>query len=140
MLLYHGVIRCSLAILYRIRILSPLVTLWLRLTVNRSSQKNNVKNGEDYHTKSLIDNDTVPSDATVSRGDTVFPCDTVSYQDTVTSSDPVFSPDSQFSSVTTKSCHSTDLTNNFFKMDADVYDVLAKFQTPFREGCLFVSL
>ena len=90
------------------------------------------KTGEDYHTESLIDNDTVPPNATVSRGATVSLHDTVSYQDTVSPGDPVFSPDSQLSSLTTKCYHSTDIINNFFKMDADVYDVLAKFQTPFE--------
>ena len=90
------------------------------------------KKGEDYHTESPIDNDTVPLDATVSRGDTVSLYDTVSFQDTVSPDDPVFSPDTQLSSVKTNFYHSTDITN-FFKMDADVYDVLAKFQTPFEK-------
>jgi hypothetical protein len=93
--------------------------------------KNTGTTGGDSHTQSLIDNDTATLDATVSQGDTVSPYDTVSFQDTVAPSDPVFSPDTQLSSVKTNFYHSTDITN-FFKMDADVYDVLAKFQTPFE--------
>ena len=96
-----------------------------------SLQTNTVKEPDVHHTEKLIDNDTVPLDATVSRGDTVSLYDTVSFQDTVTPDDPVFSPDTQLSSVKTNFYHSTDITN-FFKMDADVYDVLAKFQTPFE--------
>ena len=57
--------------------------------------------------------------------------DTVAYPDTVTPCDPVFAPESELSSVKNTFYHSTDITN-FFKMDADVYDVLAKFQTPFE--------
>jgi hypothetical protein len=86
-----------------------------------SLETNTVKDGDVHHTESPIDNDTVTLDATVSQGDTVSLYDTVSFQDTVTPDDPVFSPDTQ----------STDITK-FFKMDADVYDVLAKFQTPFE--------
>ncbi|MGC8602074.1 MAG: hypothetical protein ACP5VS_00125 [Desulfomonilaceae bacterium] len=88
--------------------------------------------GGDYDTESLIDKDTVSPDDTVSRRDTVSPDDTVSFQDTVPRDDPAFSPDTHLSSVTIKDYHFTDITNNFFKMDADVYDVLAKFQTPFE--------
>jgi hypothetical protein len=96
-----------------------------------SLQTNTAIDADVHHTESPIDNDTVPLDATVSRGDTVSLYDTVSFQDTVTPDDPVFSPDTQLSSVKTNFYHSTDITN-FFKMDADVYDVLAKFQTPFE--------
>ena len=82
------------------------------------------KKGEDYHTESPIDNDTVPLDATVSRGDTVSLYDTVSFQDTVSPDDPVFSPDTQLSSVKTNFYHSTDITN-FFKMEVYFYSFLS---------------
>ena len=96
-----------------------------------SLQTNTVKDSDVHHTEIPIDNDTVSLDATVSRGDTVSLYDTVSFQDTVTPDDPMFSPDTQLSSVKTNLYHSTDIPK-FFKMDADVYDVLAKFQTPFE--------
>ena len=103
-----------------------------------SSPSNTITAGEDYHKEVLVDDETISPHATVSLGDTVSygdtvaPGDTVSGRNTVSSRAPVFSADSQSSSSTDDWHHSTDITTNYFKMDADVCDILAKFQTPFE--------
>jgi len=57
---------------------------------------------------------TVPSPATVSSAATVFPAATVSCNDTAPSHAPV------------------EISSNYFRMDADVFDILADFQTPYE--------
>jgi hypothetical protein len=112
--------------------------------------------GEDYLTEVLVDDDTIsPSDTvssgdtvaprdtvssgdtvsprdTVSSGDTVSPRDTVSGENTISSYAPVSSADNQSSSITGSWNQSIDIMTNYFKMDVDVIDILAKFQTPFE--------
>lgn len=111
----------------------------------------NVKTSEDdYYAEILVDNeaispnatvfgddtvsrhDTVSSPATVSLADTVSPQDTVACCATVSPHAPVSSAELQSSSHTANWDHNLDIKTNYFKMDVDVYDILAKFQTPFE--------
>jgi hypothetical protein len=76
--------------------------------------------------------DTVSREDTVSHGTTVSPSVTVPAPDTVAATETVsgtgtVSPDDTASVVA-----SVEISSNCFKMDADVFDILAEFQTPYE--------
>jgi hypothetical protein len=78
-------------------------------------------------TDTVAHSDTVANEATVARSDTVPPDATVSPPHTV-------SPPATVSSLETVSqSEHVELTSNYFIIDADVFDLLPKFQTPIEQ-------
>lgn len=88
--------------------------------------------------------DTVPSDATVSPGTTVSPEHTVPPPATVALQSTVSPPDTVAARATVSSLASVapddtvpfmapvEIASNYFRMDVDVFDILAEFQTPYE--------
>ncbi len=70
--------------------------------------------------------DTVSHEATVSSPGTVSSRDTVSGRATVPRHDTVSLHDTAFFTA------SVEISSNYFKMDADVFDILSEFQTPYE--------
>lgn len=84
----------------------------------------------------VSDNESIASRDTVSPKDTVSRDNTVSHQATVSSCDTVSAtatpPDTVSSRATVSSSRPVEISSNYFKMDADVFDVLAHTQTPYE--------
>ncbi len=76
--------------------------------------------------------DTVPSDATVSPETTVSPEHTVPPPATVAAQPTVSPPDTVAPDDTVSFMAPVEIASNYFRMDADVFDILAEFQTPYE--------
>jgi hypothetical protein len=82
--------------------------------------------------KTVSSRDTVSCGETVSRKDTVSHAPTVSPSVTVSSPDTVSAADTVSPDDTASLVASVEISSNCFKMDADVFDILAEFQTPYE--------
>jgi hypothetical protein len=81
----------------------------------------------------VTSNDTVSSRATVADEDTVIRSDTVSRDATVSPLHTVSSPATVSSLDTVSQSEHVELTSNYFIIDADVFDLLPKFQTSLEQ-------
>jgi hypothetical protein len=74
----------------------------------------------------------VAAAATVCAGETVSPEGTVSVEATVLSGLAVAVEDTVSAYDTVSTSNRTEVASNYFRMDADVFDVLSEFQTPYE--------